>query len=258
MPQTVERRTAPRTSTRIPVELMLRSSPAPLPAQAVDVGTSGICVSTASRFPLCELSSVSFAIGGERAKIPAEARWQRFDNSGRGLVAGLMFLDVETRLAAALRSHVYEAALKIASFLLEKTELSGLHVDDAIDAALLTRAADYSVGRRIYQQGELRSRGDSVFIVEKGSVVLEAQAPGTGRLVLDTIGQGGIFAGLPLLAEAPHTESAIAATEVSLVEIDPYNFASLEITRPRVARGLTRAILRRRALTTRLHFLEGA
>ena len=242
-----ERRTAPRTSTRIPVLLKLRGFPDPLPARAVDIGTSGICVSTPSRFLVADLTAVTFELGNDRVTIPAEGRWQRLDNSGRGHVAGLMFVDVGRSVASALRDFVLDHAAQTARFLLEETALTGLDLDDAIDTALLTRAADYPVGRRIYEQGKERSRGDSVFIVEHGSVVLEAQIPGAGRILLDSIDRGAIFAGLPLLTDAAHMESAIASSDLRLIEIDPYSFATLEGTRPRVARRLARAIVQRRA-----------
>jgi hypothetical protein len=218
----------------------------PLPARAVDIGPSGICVSTHSRFALSSLKSVSFPLADRNATLPAAGRWQRPDNSGVSFVSGITFLDVAADVAHDLRLFVFGAALQIATFLLEETDLAGLEIDDAIDTALLTRAADYAVGRRIYEQGKFRTRGDSVFIVEKGLVVLEVDAPRAGRLVLDRIGKGGIFAGLPLISETPHAESAIAATDLRLIEIDPYNFASLETTRPRVARALYRSISRRR------------
>lgn len=248
---TLDRRTSPRTCTRVAVQLTIRGFPDPLVGRAIDIGPSGICVSTYSRLPMRDISAVSFALDGEVMHVPAEGRWQRLDNSGRGMVAGLIFKHIDAVLARRLREFVLESALGIARFLLDATALEGLDIDDAVDAALLTRAADYPVGGRIYKQGGLRTRGDSFFIIERGAVVQEVKAPGRGRFVVSRIGVGGVFAGLPLLAGAPHAESAIAETELSLLEIDPFSFATLEQTRPRVSRGMLRAALQQRASASR-------
>ncbi len=248
---TLDRRTSPRTCTRVAVQLTLRGFPEPLRGYAVDIGPSGICVSTYSRLPMCDISAVSFALDGEMLCLPAEGRWQRLDNGGRGMVAGLMFRDVDSVVALRLREFVLDSALETAAFMLDATVLDGLDIDDAVDAALLTRAADYPMGGRIYEQGALRTRGDSFFIVQRGAVVQEVGEPGQGRLIVSRIGVGGVFAGLPLLAGAPHAESAIAETELSLLEIDPFSFAALEQTRPRVSRGMIRAALRQRAFASR-------
>lgn len=247
----VDRRTAPRTRTRLPVQVSLRGLPGPLTGRAVDIGPSGICVATPSRLPIRDVASIAFSLDGGRIEVAAEGRWQRLDNTGRGFVAGLMFRDVEAGLARRLRRFVYESALETASFMLDASALAGLALDDAVDAALLTRSASYPVGQRIYGQGGLRTRGDSLFIVEKGTVVLEVRAPGTGPVVVSRIGEGGVFAGLPLLAETPHAETAIAETEVDLIEIEPFSFATLDQMRPRVGRRMIRAALQQRAAMSR-------
>ncbi len=85
--------------------------------------------------------------------------------------------------------------------------------------ALLARAGDpvsVSAGEVIFEKGE---RGDKMYVVRDGSVALK-----NGDQVVDTEVAPGLFGEMALIDDEPRSLSAVADTDVELVEITARHF----------------------------------
>lgn len=85
--------------------------------------------------------------------------------------------------------------------------------------ALLARAGDpvsVSAGGVIFEKGE---RGDKMYVVRDGSVALK-----NGDQVVDTEVAPGLFGEMALIDDEPRSLSAVADTDVEMVEITARHF----------------------------------
>lgn len=84
---------------------------------------------------------------------------------------------------------------------------------------LLARAGEplsVSAGEVIFEKGE---RGDKMYVVSDGSVALK-----NGDQVVDTAAAPGIFGEMALIDDEPRSLSAVADTDVEMVEIPARHF----------------------------------
>ena len=70
----------------------------------------------------------------------------------------------------------------------------------------------YATGEVIFEQGD---RGDRMYVVRQGSVALKE-----GDRVVETVGAPGLFGELALIESDPRALTAVADTDVELVEIE--------------------------------------
>ena len=74
----------------------------------------------------------------------------------------------------------------------------------------------YATGEVIFEQGD---RGDRMYVVRQGSVALKE-----GDRVVETVGAPGLFGELALIDSDPRALTAVADTDVELVEIEVRQF----------------------------------
>lgn len=247
-----DRRVSPRVAARFRAELFcLGGSGAPV-ARSSDIGPGGVCIETESAFDASSLRRISIELPDGPVQAKAVARWQRRNNAETGFLTGVDFRDLAPNATKALLRFVHDRAEELSGFLLQRSEVEGLQLDEALDLALFTRVAEFPRDNRIYEQGTLGVRGDSIYVVFDGDILLEAIAPGGTPVRIEQVGMGGVIGGLPLLAETAHTESAIAVADTRLLEIDPHTFDYLQSVKPSVAGRLRTAVIRKRAHHLRL------
>jgi CRP-like cAMP-binding protein len=126
-------------------------------------------------------------------------------------------------------------------------------VDEGLGLAQLSRFRDIPVGRFIYRQDSCEPGEDSIFIVLRGSVALQVRVRDAKEIETERLGPGELFGGLPLLADVTHTESAVAADDTRLIEIDREAFRYLRLAKPWLGYRLAQALLR--ITTSRLRAL---
>jgi CRP-like cAMP-binding protein len=74
----------------------------------------------------------------------------------------------------------------------------------------------FSSGEVIFRQGD---HGDTMFLVRNGSVALQA-----GERLVETVAAPGLFGEMALIEREPRSLTAVAATDVALVEIPVRQF----------------------------------
>ncbi len=206
-----------------------------------DVGAGGACVQTRCLIAAASIRRLVLDLPDGPIELHAEGRWQR--DTADGQLTGISFIDPDKTEQRRLREFVHKRAAELADFLIERTALSGLSLDEALDLALFTRLAEFSPRQLIYKQDATDTAVGSSFIVYDGAVVLKASGS-TGRPVtVGRIGVGGLFGGLSVLAEVPHVTSAYAEAASILLEIDSYTFHYLQDAKPRVARRFEAALI---------------
>jgi len=122
------------------------------------------------------------------------------------------------------------AALRAASLLRDFTDV-GLRI-------LAEKSAQRSVGRGTYafRAGE---PSDALCFIAKGMLQL---VPRDGGVPLGEAGAGDSLGGMSLLVEGEHLLSALAATDVELLQLPKAAFEELKQTHPRTALKLTLAL----------------
>ncbi len=240
-----EAHATPRMAACVPVRLHLEGLPGPLAARSRDIGTGGVCVETGSPFALSSVERIVLDLPTGKMAFAAKGSWQRAPIVGDGLLTGVQFISPNPEEIHLLWDFVQVQAKERARFLHEGSELGTLSLDDALEIALRTRVRQVPAGRWIYRQGSAGE--DSVFMVLSGTVAFEIPSRRDPPIRLKPIGVGGVFGGLPLLAEISHAESALAETDTQLLEIPRYTFRHFERTKPLLARCVTRALIRRQA-----------
>jgi CRP-like cAMP-binding protein len=96
--------------------------------------------------------------------------------------------------------------------------MSSIQSDEAL-YELLARAGEtiaFAAGEVVFEKG---TRGDSMFIVSRGSVALT-----DGERTLDTVAAPGLFGEMALIESQPRALTAAAASDAELVEIPVRRF----------------------------------
>jgi CRP-like cAMP-binding protein len=177
--------------------------------------------------------------------LNAEGCWQRQGKTGVKLLTGIRFVEPKPEHVRALWDFVGAQAATLAGFLRDGAAFRDIDLDDAMDLALCTRILEVPAGHRIYGPGICEDGADAAFVVYVGEVLLEARNDRGRAVLIERVGVGRVFGGLTVVVGVPHIESATAATAARLIEIDREAFAYLERAKPRAARLVTVAVVRR-------------
>jgi CRP-like cAMP-binding protein len=172
---------------------------------------------------------------------------QRIDSFGVGHLTGIQFVDPEPAERRRLWEVVQRQSAQLSRFLDESPDLEDLDLDETMDLARATRLREVPRGRRLYGEETWRPGEDSVFVVIRGTVAIDARRHRARDVWLERVEPGGLFGGLPLIAKIPHVESATAEADLQLLEIDRFTFRYLEWTRPQIARAIARGVMRKQA-----------
>lgn len=250
-PRGAELRAVPRVGFDVPVWVHSSELPGPLSARSRDLGIGGVCVATATRFALRSVRRVVIQLADGMLELEAEARWQQEAPGEGALLTGIAFLDPGPEALDRLWNAVIERGRDVARFLCSRSDLADFGIEEAMGMAQVTRLRDVPTGGWIYHQGKSVPGEDSIFLVASGSVVLQCRVRDAREVPVDRLEAGRLFGGLPLLAGTPPAESAVAATNACLLEIDGAAFHYLERARPWLAERIAHAVVRIHA--SRLH-----
>lgn len=244
-------RTGPRVGIDFPLDLYTTDFSGPLPARTRDLGVGGLCLATASPFAVKGAQRVVLKLPGAALELPVEGVWQREARAERLVLSGLAFVDLPDAAVDRLWDVVLECGKSLARFLYARSSLRDFGVEEAMGLAQISRIRDLPAGGFLYHQDSSAPGEDSVFLVFSGSVVLQTRVRGAREIVFGRAVPGEICGGLPLFADVPHAESAVADGDVRLLEIDRDAWAYLRSTKPWLAHRLALAVTRTTA--RRLH-----
>ena len=120
--------------------------------------------------------------------------------------------------------------------------LAGLSEDDLRWLADRLHRRKYGRGDIIFQKDE---PGQSLFIIENGSVRIYIPGTQGADLTLAVMGPGDFFGDLSLLDDRPRSASAVAAIDSVLLSLERSDFSSLLRSRPDAALAVLATIARR-------------
>jgi CRP-like cAMP-binding protein len=236
-----EARTAPRVACTLMGEMQLGGM-GKIPCRLRDVGTGGVCVQTPSPFAMSSLRSLTMHLPGESLTVDIEGCWQREASLERAIFTGLRFTRPDAPDRERIRKFVEQSAQELTNFLQNNSDLRDLGLDEALDVALASRLREAASGMFICREGHPRAGDDSLFALMRGTVTLAATGNREHEIEVERVTPGGIFGGVPLIADVPSPVSAVAATDVTLLELDRAAFRYLERAKPLVAHRLARSI----------------
>jgi CRP-like cAMP-binding protein len=180
---------------------------------------------------------VRLQLPDESLGFEAVGAWQTRTLMNDSHLTGLRFLNFGEREASRLWAFVQERATELTRFL-ESSDLRGIPVEDLLTIALGTRLRELPQGARVFHPGQRDGSEDSIFVVLRGSVLMEMHES------FMVIGAGRLLGGLRLVTSLPNGSSARAASELELLEINPYTMRFLEWARPSAARSLMQCTAR--------------
>lgn len=247
----IDARKNPRVGTDFPVDVHASGLTGQLPARARDLGIGGMCIATASPFEFKSIHRVSLNLPSQRLEVEAEGRWQRSTPGDMVVLTGIAFVRPSDELLELLWDQVLEGAKQLARFLHARSDLSSLDIEEAMGLAQLTRYREIPRGQTIHREDVMEEGEESIFLVAQGEVVLEARVRGARNVPFDRLGPGRLFGGTPLLTELAPSETALAATDCRLLEIDRSAFEYLCAAKPWLAQRLSLVVARAQARRAR-------
>jgi CRP-like cAMP-binding protein len=146
-----------------------------------------------------------------------------------------------------------------ADLLAEQTFLSGLRPLHIERLSYYAKRSVFRSGQRIFSEG---SRADRFWIIREGMVRLEADVPGHGQTVVETLGAGAVLGWSWLFPPSTWHFGAVATEQCLTVEFDGPGVLQLCERDPELGYELTRRFLpvvvdRLQATRTRLLDLYG-
>jgi len=240
----LELRSDPRVGTDLAVELYVSDFSGALLGRTRDLSIRGACIATPSPFNVKGLNRIVLDLPTQKLMIDAVGCWQREDPTEGVVLTGVQFEDPGAEKLEFVWDHVLDSSKKLARFLYERTALQELGLEDVMGLAQVTRYRTANPGDLIYRQGTSGDGGDSIFLVIEGSVTLQVRVRDAIERPLCQLEAGDLFGGLPLLANLAHMDSAVANTQVKLLELDGGAFRHLRSTKPWLGHRLGVALLR--------------
>jgi CRP-like cAMP-binding protein len=234
----------PRVGVDLPVLVYTSDFAGPLHGRTRDLSVSGVCVATASMFAVKTVRNIVLQLPSGELELECEGRWQRSVENDEMVLSGIEFRNSPVELVEALWDVVLDAAKQLARFLMTGPDLRHLSLEDAMGLAQVTRFLDVTAGHSLYRQDTSSPGDDSIFILSRGSVVLQLRVRDAIETPIERLGPGQVFGGLPMLAGLPHAESAIVDTDSRLFEIDRKSFTFLRMAKPWLAHHLAHAVNR--------------
>jgi NTE family protein len=110
--------------------------------------------------------------------------------------------------------------------------------------ALLSRERRLTLeaGQPLFEAGE---PAEALYIVNKGTLAVYIDRPGTGRHLLALIRQGEVIGEMAVISGGPRTASAVAIRDSELITVPASEFRELQRRYPQLALGLNRLLVRR-------------
>ena len=240
----LEVRSNPRVGTDLAVELYATDFSGALLGRTRDLSIDGACIATPSPFSVKSVQRIVLDLPTQRVMLDAVGCWQREDPAERVVLTGVQFENPHPEQLELVWDQVLDSGKKLARFLYKRTALHELGLEEAMGLAQVTRYRSLNPGDLIYRQGQQGDGSDSIFLIIEGSVTLQVRIRDAFEKPLTRLGVGDLFGGLPLLADLPHAESAVADTQVKLLELDAGAFRHLRSMKPWLGHRLGVALLR--------------
>lgn len=240
----LEVRSNPRVGTDLPVQLYASDFGGALLGRTRDLSIGGACVATQSPFAIKSLQRIVLGLPTQNLALDAIGCWQREDPAENLILTGVQFDNPYSDQLELVWDQVLDSGKKLARFLYERTALHELGLEEAMGLAQVTRLRSMQAGDTIYRQGTRGQGNDSIYLITEGRVTLQLRIRGAIEQTLTTLSTGDLFGGMPLLADLPHSESAIADTPVRLLEVDQAAFRHLRSMKPWLGHRLGVALLR--------------
>lgn len=240
-----DQRAGPRVAITVPVDIFLGDRDEPIRARSLDLGMGGVCVQTEKSFPAEAACAVALELSAGSLRLEARGVWQRDTVIEKTVLTGFQFAEPSVDAGRTIWKVLQRRVEELTRFIIEASDLQPIDVDEAMDLTLRTRRRYFPGGSYIYQQDTLDQTEESAFIVAHGQVSLEGRKHQGELFELDRISEGSVFGGLPIVMDLAHVDSAMAVSDVQVLEIDRYSYRELVREKPLVARGLDRAVIQR-------------
>jgi NTE family protein len=104
------------------------------------------------------------------------------------------------------------------------------------------RRLTLEAGQPLFEAGE---PAEALYIVNKGTLAVYIDRPGSGRHLLALIRQGEVVGEMAVISGGPRTASAVAIRDSELITVTAIEFRELQQRYPQLARSLNRLLVHR-------------
>src|SRR5579859_2695789 len=133
------------------------------------------------------------------------------------------------------------------SELLRHTEVfSSLSTDELRQLSRALKDRRLTRNQILFRQGDA---ADSMYVIASGRLRISAADRGGHDKVLAFLGAGELVGEMAIMSGEPRSATAVASTDVELLQLGKGEFDALVATNPAVMRELARAVVRRRETT---------
>lgn len=241
----LESRATPRVGADLPVEIRSSEFPGGLPGRTRDLSVGGACIATASPFNIKAIDQIAILLPDQDPLVlRCDGCWQHEEPSAELMLTGISFDNLTETQLDMIWNYVLDSGKYLARFLVERSDVHELGLDDAMSLSQMTRYRDIPVGHTLYRQDTKNLGEDSIYLVIDGSVTLQVRVNDSREVEFARLEPGEFFGGLPILADVPHVESAVTASDTRLLEIDRQSFQYIRTAKPWLGYRLGMAMLR--------------
>lgn len=120
--------------------------------------------------------------------------------------------------------------------------LEGLPASARKELLARERRIALQAGQTLFEAGEPAS---ALYIVNKGTLGVYVDRPGTGRHLLALVGQGEIVGEMAVISGRPRSATAVAIRDSELITVSAAEFQALERRHPELGQGLLRLLVHR-------------
>jgi len=99
----------------------------------------------------------------------------------------------------------------------------------------------FEAGEVIFREGD--DSKNEAYLVHEGAVEVRRQVDGEER-VLNTLGKGDLLGEVALFRDGPHSVTAVAIDQVTLIPISAHRLESMVLANPKLAIELIRQLAR--------------
>ncbi len=209
-----------------------------------DLGVGGVCVATESLLALDAIERVEIALPDGELSLAVKGRWQAATDEARHVLCGLEFVRPDEAAISRLWDVLAARGKELALFLYSGSDLSDLAAEEALGLAQVSRSRVVARRELVYPRSGDPVADAAIYVVEEGEVALEVRIGGVIPKAIDRLGRGRLFGGVALITDEADAESAVAETDLRLIEIDAAAYRYLAATKPWLACHLATAVAR--------------
>lgn len=236
----IERRAVPRSEVEVEVSFPSEGAGA-LKLFTHNVGPDGMLMIAKGPFEPGSALALVLALEDGPLRCEAEVVWSRPEAGGSRRSVGIAFRNLSDAQRARLKSFVDAHLSRLAEVLREFPIFGTLTDEDLQHLSGICFRQRLRKGDLFYREGV---QGDSLFIIEHGTVRILRRLPGGEEKMISLASSGEVFGEVSLVTGQPHGASVAAVVDTRVLGMTRGSYEFLKWQYPRTALRFTEILMR--------------